>query len=144
MTFDSFDRTHRHSRPEPTIDTLQSAGHAACLVVPRGVKKAMDFIDANLGAPITVADLMAASSLPGRTLFKHFRDFVGMSPMAYLRARRLQRIRRDLQRGDADSVTNAALQWGFTHLGRFAGEYFRMCGELPSTTLKLARQRQQS
>jgi AraC-like DNA-binding protein len=99
----------------------------------------MDFIDANLGSPITVADLIAASELSGRTLFKHFRDFVGTSPMAYLRSKRLERVRQELVNGEADSVTSAALRWGFTHLGRFAAEYFRMCGELPSATLKRAR-----
>ncbi len=60
--------------------------------------------------------------------------------MAYVKARRLERIREELLRGETDSVTASALRWGITHLGRFAGEYFRMFGELPSATLNRAGQ----
>jgi AraC-like DNA-binding protein len=138
MTFDPYDRVQKLATREAG-DGLRTRPAMPCPIVPRGVKKAIDFIEANLGSPITVADLIAVSELSGRTLFKHFSDFVGTSPMAYLRARRLERVREELVSGKADSVTKAALRWGFTHLGRFAAEYCRMCGELPSATLRRAR-----
>lgn len=61
--------------------------------------------------------------------------------MALLRRARLHMVRAELQaRGAQTTVTSAALQWGFTHLGRFAGEYASEFGESPSRTLQRARQ----
>jgi AraC-like DNA-binding protein len=139
----NFERTEIECRPSaperggaPEIDPQRET-----LIVPCGVKKAMTFIETNLGGPIRIADLCAAANLSPRTLFKQFSDFVGMSPMGWLRRRRLQRIRAELEAATGDSVTTAALRWGLTHLGRFAGEYLREFGELPSQTLRRARRR---
>ena len=111
------------------------------LIVPCGVKRAMAFIEANLGTSIRVIDLCAAANLSPRTLFKQFSDFAGTTPMGWLRRRRLQRVRAELEAGTTDSVTTVALRWGMTHLGRFAGDYRCEFGELPSRTLQRARRR---
>jgi transcriptional regulator GlxA family with amidase domain len=50
-------------------------------IMPRAVKRAVDFVQANLQAPITLAEPVATSGVAGRTLFKHFRDFKATSPM---------------------------------------------------------------
>jgi transcriptional regulator GlxA family with amidase domain len=85
---------------------------------------------------LTLTDIVVASGVPGRTLFKHFRDFKGMSPMKYLRNARYTRIRDELMRADPDaSVTEVALRWGVSHMGRFSVEYRRRFGESPSHTL---------
>jgi transcriptional regulator GlxA family with amidase domain len=57
--------------------------------------------------------------------------------MAYLRSIRLELARTELakagqQRGSVATVANA---FGFGHLGRFARDYERRFGELPSQTL---------
>jgi AraC-like DNA-binding protein len=109
-------------------------------VSPRGVKRAIDYMHANLDAPITLADLVAVAGVPGRTLFQHFRAFKGLPPMRYLRERRLEQTRRALLCAAADeNVTDIAVRWGFSHMGRFAVEYRRRFGESPSTTLATAR-----
>ena len=70
-----------------------------------------------------------------RTLYAGFKDFRQTSPMEYLRTIRLQRAREELQRQDPDSsVTEIAIRWGFTHMGRFSQDYSRMFGERPSET----------
>jgi AraC-like DNA-binding protein len=115
----------------------QALQHAALPVVPRDVKRALDFIEAHLDAPITLADIVAAAGIPGRTLFKHFEDHRGVSPMRYVRMARLKKARDDLRRADPQaSVTDIAMKWGFGHLGRFAVEYRRRFGESPSQTLR--------
>jgi AraC-like DNA-binding protein len=105
-------------------------------IAPRDVKRAIEYIHAHVDAPITLADIVRASGVPGRTLFKHFNDYRGQSPMRYLRNVRLDRARDTLRRADSDtSVTDIATQWGFTHMGRFSVEYRLRFGESPSETL---------
>jgi AraC-like DNA-binding protein len=103
-------------------------------VAPRDVKRAVDYIHANLDAPITLADLVSVCGVPGRTLRQHFNHFKGMAPMAYLRRARLAEVRADLQRRDGRTVTTIARRWGFEHMGRFAAGYRRLFGEPPSKT----------
>lgn len=104
-------------------------------VRPRDVKRAIDFIHANLCLSITLADLVAASGVPGRTLYQHFDDFVGTSPMGYIKKARYERVHDDLKMLNGEgTVTEIAGRWGFSHMGRFAAEYRRRFGELPSVT----------
>jgi AraC-like DNA-binding protein len=103
-------------------------------IAPRDVRRALDYIHDHLGEDITLADLVRASGVPGRTLLQHFRDFKGVSPMRYVRNARLQRVREDLRAGRFACVGEAAARWQFTHAGRFSAEYRRRFGENPSQT----------
>ena len=112
-------------------------------MAPRDVKRAVDYMQSHLDEPITLADIVTASGVPGRTLFKHFRDWKGVSPMRHLRNARLAHVRRALLRADPDrSVTEIAVGLGFTHMGRFSVEYRRRFGESPSQTLKKLHRRE--
>lgn len=103
-------------------------------VAPRDVRRASEYIREHATDPITLADLVRASGVAGRTLLQHFRDFYGVPPMRYLRNRRLQLVRDDLLAQEAGQVSEIASRWGFAHLGRFAVEYRRRFGECPSVT----------
>ena len=61
----------------------------------------------------------------------------GMTPVRYLKLRRLNQVHRDLRDAESgrDSVTEIASRSGFFDLGRFASEYRALFGELPSVTL---------
>ena len=61
--------------------------------------------------------------------------------MRYLKHCRLEAAHRELMSAERDqtTVTVVALQYGFYHLGRFAGAYRETFGELPSETLKHPR-----
>jgi AraC family transcriptional regulator, ethanolamine operon transcriptional activator len=59
---------------------------------------------------------------------------MGMSPKAYLKAKRLNAVRQDLKRAEANAVAEIANRWGFWHTGNFAADYLRLFGELPSQT----------
>lgn len=109
-------------------------------IVPRDVKRAIDYMDARLDDTITIADLTAVSGVPGRTLFKHFRDWQSVSPMQYLRNARFGRAYRALLAAEPEeSVTEIALSCGFGHMGRFSVEYRQRFGESPSETLRRKR-----
>jgi AraC-like DNA-binding protein len=106
-------------------------------IAPRDVKRAIDYIEAHLDSVVTLADIVAASQVPGRTLFKHFKDYRGASPMRYLRIARLKKVREALQRAEPErDIAQVAMRWQFDHMGRFAVEYRKRFGESPSETLR--------
>ena len=107
-------------------------------IAPAFVRRVEEYIAAHADEPLTIGDLAAHAGISTSTLFAGFREFRDTSPMSHLRQVRLQRVREALQSagsGDA-TVTEVALRWGFTHLGRFASDYKRWFGESPSATLK--------
>jgi transcriptional regulator GlxA family with amidase domain len=109
-------------------------------VAPRDVKRAIDYIAANLDTPMGLPEIVDAAGVPGRTLIQHFRDFKGISPMRYLRAARLEKVREALRWAEPEeSITQVAGEWGFTHMGRFSVEYRKRFGESPSQTARQHR-----
>lgn len=86
--------------------------------------------------PITLERLTAVAGVSGRCLQKACIARWGRSPMELVTAARLQLARSRLASQSPDvSVTRAAVESGFTHLGRFAGLYRQVFGESPSDTL---------
>jgi AraC family ethanolamine operon transcriptional activator len=65
----------------------------------------------------------------------------GISPMAYLKRVRLNKVRRLLHQVSARrlKISDAANAAGFWHMGQFAKDYHHLFGELPSQTLANAR-----
>lgn len=105
----------------------------------RAVRAARDFIDRNLRLPLTVSDVAEAAGVSVRTLQNHFAEDLGQTPMSYLRDARLDRVRSelaDLPHPATVNVTDVAVKWGFTHLGRFSAAYRERFGESPSQTLR--------
>jgi AraC-like DNA-binding protein len=101
------------------------------------IREIVDYIDDRPDSQVTTADLAAMAGMSMRALQSGFQDVVGMSPMAYLRGVRLDRVRTELAAGV--SVTDAATRWGFFHLGRFARRYRERFGVLPSDTARETR-----
>ena len=125
------------SHPHNYTAALQRADKP---IAPRDVKRAIDYMQAKLASPISVGDIAEASGIAGRTLFKHFQDYHGISPMRYLRNARFEKAREALRRAQPDeSVTEIAMTWGFSHMGRFSIEYRERFGERPSETLRRMR-----
>ncbi len=120
--------SHAHNYSGAIYGTVSSAA-------PRDVKRAIDYIEANLAAPVRLPDIVAAAEIPGRTLLKHFAAFRGLSPMEYLRTARFEAVRKALQdETTTDTVSDVAMAWGFGHMGRFSTEYRKRFGERPSDT----------
>lgn len=112
---------------------------ARLMPAPRQVKRAQDFIRENAALPIALSDIAEASGVGARALQVAFKRSYGISPMHALTRERLRRARLDLERREAQtSVTDVALRWGFSHLGRFSADYRAEFGELPRETLRRA------
>src|SRR5262252_2218447 len=108
-------------------------------VVPSDVKKAVAYMRQRTAAKLSVIDLASHCGVAERTLHKHFRAFLGASPLDYWRRLRLAEAREELLRCEhSTSVTDIAARFGFSHFGRFAQQYRRQFGETPSSTLRWA------
>ncbi|CAG9178818.1 HTH-type transcriptional activator RhaS [Cupriavidus laharis] len=121
-------------QPHSLTDALRQHGKP---LAPRHVKVVEEYIHAHAEAALTPALLAEVAGVSLRSLYAGFREHRGLSPMAYLRTVRLERVRHDLLNDwRLSSVTEAALRWGFAHLGRFSAEYRRAFGECPAQTLR--------
>jgi len=118
---------------------LGEAGPAPVTPAESVVRRAARLIEEHCAEPLGTPDVAEAVHLSVRALQAGFRAYLGATPMAYLRRVRLERVRESLVDGSADSVTDAALRWGVTHLGRLAGDYREAFGETPSETLRRSR-----
>jgi AraC-like DNA-binding protein len=121
---------------EPALERLRPA-RTRPTILPRTVKQAIDFMQANVGAPIRIRDIADACCVTPRTLENGFRTFKDTTPIAYLRELRLEAVRRELLAGGLSvRVSEIARRWGFSDLGRFAEHYRRKFGVLPSETMR--------
>jgi AraC-like DNA-binding protein len=102
----------------------------------RRVRAVEEWVDAHFTRPITLGELCRVAGLPARSLNRAFLRHRGEPPIRHVVQRRLAEARsRLLERRPGDSVTQVALESGFTHLSRFAGLYRRAYGERPSESL---------
>jgi len=100
-------------------------------------RRAEEFMRGRIDSPITLPDVCDWVGANERSLHMGFLERFGMSPMAYLKVLRLNRVRRQLRdAAPGTSVTDVAMHAGFLHLGRFAKDYGRFFGERPSATLR--------
>jgi AraC-like DNA-binding protein len=107
--------------------------------LPADVVRALDLMRGTPGQ-VDLDTLARAAGVRPRTLEAHFRRFLGTTPLGWLRRSRLARARHQLLSAKpATTVTDVACAGGFSQLGRFAGEYRRYYGELPSETLRRHR-----
>jgi AraC-like DNA-binding protein len=108
--------------------------------IPRVVRRAESHMTDNAGTAISIPDVAAALGVSVRSLQEGFRQWRNTTPNEFLRKTRLRLVREELLRSDESTdVTNVALRYGFTHLGRFSGYYHAAFGELPSVTLRRRR-----
>jgi len=94
------------------------------------------WIRRHLAEPITLERLASVAGVSNRCLQKACMARWGRSPMDLVASLRLQRSHvRLASRSPGLTVTQAAVESGFTHLGRFAVMYREVFGESPSDTL---------
>ena len=126
------DELSRYVDDAPQADPIAS--------IPRNwklVSSVRDLVEASPDCPLSVAELCARLGVSRRTMQYVFEDVTGMNPASYLRAVRLDHVRKELR--VAESVTDAATRWGFWHFGHFSNDYREQFGELPSETLRRLR-----
>lgn len=121
----------------PLQDALPSpAAHEPACRNARQMDAVLAYIGSRLSAPVALEDLARAAGVSSRTLNALCQRHFGLSPMELLRNARLDAVRARLLLDPAASITETAMEYGFGHLGRFAGYYAARFNELPSDTQK--------
>ncbi|WP_020634872.1 AraC family transcriptional regulator [Amycolatopsis alba] len=106
---------------------------------PSPLKRAIELIETHPETDLSVGRIATQVGVDPRSLQRHFRDHVGVSPHEYVRQIRLTRVREDLLAADpvtGVTVAEVAFRWGFGHVPRFAAFYRERYGEAPATTLR--------
>ncbi|ALU90077.1 AraC family transcription regulator protein [Herbaspirillum rubrisubalbicans M1] len=109
----------------------------------RIVQNAIDYMRLHAGEEIGILDVCRATHVSRRTLQYCFEERLDISPLQYLKALRLNAAHREIKRRtDQDrshdrqaTIGNLAALCGFNHPSRFASEYKKMFGVLPSETV---------
>jgi len=100
------------------------------------VQRARAYIDENLANPIRLSEVCAHAHAQARSLEYGFHEMLGITPVSYIKAVRLNRVRRLLLSSvpAERTVTEIALDCGFWHLSQFSVDYKTFFGESPSVT----------
>lgn len=103
----------------------------------RVVRRACELMMLRPDEPLSMLQVCSRIGASQRKLNYCFQETLGLSPARYLRAVRLNGVRRALKHPPPSgaAVQDIAAHWGFWHLGQFATDYKRQFGELPSQTL---------
>ena len=120
----------RYAAPRPTMGR---PSYPRCEIIRRSIAK----IEQHEDEFLSIEDLTLVADVSERTLRYIFLEYYGLPPRRFLAVHRLNQVRATLQNADPECgrVTAIAAQFGFWHFGRFANEYRRLFGELPSNTL---------
>src|SRR5260370_39975400 len=87
-------------------------------LLPRGVRRALDAMRANVGRDWTVVDLAGAAGVSSRTLQRQFKMFLGKTPHAALRDIRFHCPRRELLESlPAEKGMDLSLRCGLSPFG---------------------------
>ena len=102
----------------------------------RVLQRARRYVDAHLTETVDVGDICKHTHVSLSTLERVFRQRLEMTPLDFIRARRLNAARAALVSDKAcqRQISEIALGCGFSHLGRFSAVYRAHFGHLPSET----------
>jgi AraC-like DNA-binding protein len=117
----------------------QALEHRAGDALPWHVRRARDYIHANVADIRSVAEIAAAVGITARTLQNGFRKAFNVTPAGYVRELRICILHSALQSAEAgQSVTDLMQAVGIVNFGRYAHYYRCRIGVPPSVTLKRA------
>ena len=107
------------------------------------VTAARDYIETHLDTPLGLETLARETEVSPRTLEYAFREVFDITPLRYIKVRRLHAARRRLLEAEDPqlTVTRVALNYGFNHFSYFARDYRALFGEYPSESLGAAHRR---
>jgi AraC-like DNA-binding protein len=107
------------------------------------LKRAIDYVEARLAEPVTLADLASAAGLTRMHFAAQFRAATGLRPHEYLLRRRIERAQEMLV-GTGMPVVEVALSVGFQTQSHFTSVFKRFVGQPPRAWRQLHGERNDS
>ena len=107
------------SAPEPTTFTLRATWRA----------RVLEYIDANLSRPLTLAELASEAGVGERQFCRTFRASTGESPHQFVLRRRVERAKALIARGAP--LSDVALSSGFADQSQLTRTFSRCVGMTP-------------
>lgn len=108
-----------------------SPTRAAADIGEERLKQMLTFMNAHLGAAVTLADLAASANVCPREAQRIFGRYLRERPMAYMQRLRIYRAAQMLA-DTGKPVTEIALDCGFSSPGYFARQFRRITGKSPT------------
>jgi AraC family transcriptional regulator len=96
----------------------------------RRLMRALAYIDAHVGDPITLADLAATAGLSRMYFARRFRAATGIRPHEYVLRRRVERAQ-ELLTATSGPVVDIALSVGFQTQAHFTTVFRKIVGNTP-------------
>lgn len=124
-------RVPRRAVPIPPLGVIARRSTDMLAMADPTVVDAVRFMDANIGRPIRIADVLAVARLSRKTLEVRFRRVLGRTPHEELQRRRLERVKTLLQQTDwpLKQIARAA---GFTYVEHLHLIFRREVGLTPA------------
>jgi AraC-like DNA-binding protein len=97
----------------------------------RVVRRAMAYVHARYAEQVSLKEMAAYVGLSKQHLIRSFRKEIGITPIAYLKRYRIRQAKALLEASDK-SITEVALEVGFSDSGYFARVFRREAGVSPS------------
>lgn len=102
-------------------------------------ERLLHYIEENIKSDLCVEDLARQAHMSTRSIYLLFEKHAKTTPKNFIRQKKLEAVHKvllDPKPGEFVNITALALEYGFTHLGRFAETYRETFGMLPSALLK--------
>jgi len=97
--------------------------------VGEAIRRVTEYMEANLGEPVSVEQLEQISGLGARRFSSEFKKATGMPPHRYLMALRVEQAKRMLQQGEP--LAQIAFACGFAHQEHLTNVFRRFTGVTP-------------
>lgn len=103
------------------------------------IANAIDWLKVNYRSPLTVDELASRVQISTSSLYQHFRQLTGMSPLQYQKWLRLNEAKRLMLNEHMDAAS-AAFDVGYESPSQFSREYRRLFGLPPKKDIDKLRQ----
>ncbi len=120
-----------------TYDSNLCLPHSQTRLHDRQLEQIHHYLLDNITGELAIEDLARHCRISRKSVYNLFERELKMTPVAYIRRLRLESVYHELaHKPGIRNITEVALKYGFTNLGRFAAQYREHIGELPSETLR--------
>ena len=109
----------------------------ASQVQSRQIEQVRSYVIEHICGDLSIESIARHCRISRKSLYNLLEKELGVTPSVYIRQLKLEMIYAELSQNLAiRNVTEIALRYGFTNLGRFSAQYRDHIGELPSATLR--------